>query len=149
MEVSWCGNSILKGTWQDSNNLLGSPPSALSTYVLLTILASNWAREIARPIYHPMCTCQICVYMYIRVWSSRAHRGETCQPASPELESGEIQAGKIHDWAIDLAFVSTYDTNTHRHLSFSLFICVRTWYKIEINVTRKATDYTFVVICPN
>jgi len=53
--VSWCGSSILKRTWQDSNNLLGLSLSALSIYVLLTISASNWACEIARSIYHLMC----------------------------------------------------------------------------------------------
>lgn len=113
MEVGgWHWGSILKGTWQNSNNLLGSPSSALS-YLRLAISVSN--RELARPIYCcPTCTWQVftcmyvCMYICICMWLSREHRGEKCQAALPELESGEIQAGKIRDWAIDLASEAAY-----------------------------------------
>lgn len=119
MKAGRRGCSILKETWQDSNNLLRSPSSVLPTY------ASRFrpqAGHIAGPIHRcPTCSC-MCAYTYI--WSSQTNRGEKCQLPSPELESEEIQAGKIRDWAIDLPFAS----GVRLWLSFSLvllfFLCL-------------------------
>jgi len=100
MEIGWCGSSILKGTWQDFNNLLRYHHwRYLPTSHDFGLKPDTWGRltDLSLPMY----TCQICVCararVCMRVWSSRARRGEKCQPASPELESGEIQAGKIRD----------------------------------------------------
>lgn len=111
MKAGRRGRSILKGTWQDSNNLLGSPSSVLLTPARFRPQVGH----VVGPIYRcPSCSCA-----YVCVIES-GRRGEKCQPASPELESGEIQAGKIRDWAIDLPFASV---SAYRCLSlpFSLF----------------------------
>lgn len=79
----WHESFILKRTWQNSNNLLGSPSSALS-YLRLAISVSN--RELARPIHHCPTWVRdrsnvygrvysyVCAYIYMWVIESRTSR---------------------------------------------------------------------------
>lgn len=146
MEVGWCGSSMLKGTWQDSNNLLGSPSLALSTY-------ASWFRPQTRheesesPDRFTVANVymsDICVCMH--VWSSRARRGEKCQPASPELESGEIQAGKIRDCVPSILRPCLLMIRTLADIFFSLSLSVCVQNRNKSVDTTRATDYTFVVV---